>query len=376
MSIRIVDSEVDLDVLAESWDRLVSNSAHPSIFSTFLYVRLAWHYFHTPSDRLFILVVENEGKIVGIAPFCIRKKKYWGIPARVIRFVAEWEGDRPNVITTAVNEASAWNEICQFLENDFTDWDIVSLVEQSHGAPTVQHGFDDPRRFFSESGQDTLAYSVSLTGGWDAYLSDRKSKVRRNWRTARNKLDGSFRSVVVASIEDRDSIVEAWARYKEVEKRSWKADTEIGAAKDDRHNAFYTALFCAFAEHGMASFSFLTADGVDIAARVVMRYGNSVYGRHITYDEAFKKYAPGIVLKAEVIRSYFETRYEVFDFLGMRGGAGTHVTDWSTHERRTVYRRIFNRYSRLFPVVLGKQIKLMLSKKQGFTDPATMFTKS
>ena len=373
MSIRVIDSDEGLDQLADSWDRLVSEIAHPSIFSTFQYVRLAWQYFHSATDRLFILVVENEKGITGIAPFCIRQQKYWGIPARVVRFIAEWEGDRPGLITTA-DEASVWKEICRFLEKDFTGWDVINLAEQLQDSPTVQHGFEACNRFFFESGQDTVAYSVALTGGWDAYLSGRKSKVRQNWRSAKRKLDESFRSVVVTTVEGKDGTREAWARYKELEKKSWKADTRIGAAKDERHDAFYSALLCALAERGRVSSSFLTVDGSDIAASVNMQFGNRVYGRHITYDEALMKSSPGIILKAETIRQFFETPYEVFDFLGIRGGAGAHVIDWSTNEQRTVYRRIFNRYGRLFPVVLGKQLKRMVSGKQVLADPAIQIT--
>ena len=130
MNIRLVDNEAEFDALEEEWNRLADRTS-ASIFSSFDYARLAWKHFHKLTDRLFILVFSDESSVVGIAPFCIIRSRKRGIPCRVVRFIAAWEGDRPRILAEAGSEPEIWGRLFRFLENDFTGWEILDLIEQS-----------------------------------------------------------------------------------------------------------------------------------------------------------------------------------------------------------------------------------------------------
>jgi hypothetical protein len=110
MNVHIVDSEQALHSLEREWNDLSSKDATSSFFSSFDYVRIAWEHFKGKSDRLFILLLRNGDRLAGIAPFKISRSYLWGIPARTIKFIAEWEGDRPGIVVEGTEEL-AWNWI-------------------------------------------------------------------------------------------------------------------------------------------------------------------------------------------------------------------------------------------------------------------------
>ena len=134
MTVQIIESETDLHTLENTWNDLVAKNAAGSFFSSFGYIRTTWEHFKGETDRLFILVLKDHHRITGIAPFRISRSSLWGIPARTIKFIAEWEGDRPGIIVEG-SEALAWNRIYDFLHSEFKEWDVLDLTEQAAGLP-------------------------------------------------------------------------------------------------------------------------------------------------------------------------------------------------------------------------------------------------
>jgi hypothetical protein len=133
MNVQIVDTVGGFDALEGSWNRLAENIPS-SFFSTFDYVRTAWKHFHRPTDRMFLLVLQDGPHVAGIAPFYIRRQRTRGITVRRIRFISTWEGDRPRILATGSEEA-AWRDVVSFLEKDFRDWEILDLAEQPVEGP-------------------------------------------------------------------------------------------------------------------------------------------------------------------------------------------------------------------------------------------------
>jgi hypothetical protein len=126
--IHVVDNEQGFADLELVWRRMEMES-DSSIFSSYDYIHTAWTSFKKPTDRLLILVSQTEHAPAIIAPFGIFWENRWGIPYREIRFIAEWEGDRPGILTTH-SEEYAWREIVDFLCAKVGNWEALNLGEQ------------------------------------------------------------------------------------------------------------------------------------------------------------------------------------------------------------------------------------------------------
>jgi CelD/BcsL family acetyltransferase involved in cellulose biosynthesis len=363
MEIRLVNTEAEFDALESAWNRLADKTS-ASIFSSFDYVRTAWKHFHAPSDRLFIIVISNGAFVAGIAPFFINLRRRMGIPHRVIRFIASWEGDRPQILSEG-NEKKTWNQIIEFLHNEFKAWDILDLIEQPVEGPEGGGWafLNRPGWYWEKKGSGT-DYYIDIDGSWVEYLKSVGSDTRRNYRRASKRLASLPGGYVVEQISKPGEMKQALSRFVAIERAGWKAHAHIGAAKDENHQVFYEDLLVRLAEKGKAMIFLLQSGRADIAGFIQFEQYGVSYGRHTAYLPAYKAYSPGIFLHAEIARRLFESGSREFDLLTLKGenGSQKHKTSWTNRRRETVQWTGFRINSRLLPLILLKKYKRILKK--------------
>lgn len=382
MKIRVVDTESGFDALEEEWNRL-SETTSASIFSSFDYVRIAWKHFHKPTDRLFILVFSDEATILGIAPFYIRHSAKWGIPYRIIRLIASWEGDRPRILTTR-SERETWSTMLNFLEKDFADWEALELIEQPiEGLTGVGWSFLSRSGWYWESQPDSVDYYISPEGSWEKFLIRLSSTTRRNWRKQTRRLSAAPGGYAVERIADPGRVREALARFKAIEQSGWKAQAKIGVAKDERHQRFYDDLVIRLADKGQVVFHFLTTGQDDAAGCFSFSCRNIIYGRHIAYSPAYAAYSPGMLILAEWAREGFVGPWQELDLLGVKedGSSYNYKKHWATGKRETIRWTGFRVWSRLLPLIAAKRLKRLFAKQplcpaEGFDVSATVASDS
>ncbi len=362
MNIRLVDTEAEFDALEEEWNRLADRTS-ASIFSSFDYVRLAWKHFHKPTDRLLILVFSDESSVVGIAPFCIIRSRKRGIPCRVVRFIAAWEGDRPRVLAEAGSEAEIWGRLFRSLEKEFTDWEILDLIEQPvEGLTGSGRSFLPRSGWHWESAPDVVDYFISLDGSWDQFLGNLEKKTRKNWRLSCNRLSKAPGGYGWEEISEPSRINEAIDRFIVVEKLSWKAGSKIGVAKDARHLNFYKDLVNKLSAKGQVVFDFLKIGVEDAATIISFSYGDTLYARHSAYLPAHASCSPGIIILADVLRKAFAGKWHEVDLLGLKedNKANKYKKYWASGKRETIRLTGYRVRSRLLLLIAAKRFKRIL----------------
>ncbi len=362
METRIVETDDGFDALEEPWNLLAGNIPS-AFFSSFDYVRTAWKHFRRPTDRLFLLVSSDGTSIEGIAPFYIRIQSIRGIPVRKIRFISTWEGDRPRILSTGSEEA-AWRDILVFLERDFRDWEILELFEQPvEGPGSGGWEFLSRSGWYWESEPAGMDYYISLYESWEDYLMGLDSHTRHEWRRKFRRLSTAPGGYAVEQISDPKRIPEALSRFVALEQSGWKADARIGAAKDERHRAFYEDLLSLLAAKGQAVVWFLKSGGEDLASLFNFLQKNVVYCRHTTYSPVHTACSPGILLQAESIQHAFRNGYREYDFLSMGGNeASRWKGEWANGRREQVNWTGYCIRSRVLPLVMAKRLKRLFGK--------------
>jgi CelD/BcsL family acetyltransferase involved in cellulose biosynthesis len=361
MHLRLIDREADFDALENAWNRL-SEAASVSIFSSFDYVHTAWRHFHSTTDRLCILVLSDGPSILGIAPFCIKRSTRRGIPHRILRFIAAWEGDCPDII--AVDRTLMWTEIFTFLRAERM-CDVVDLMEQPREGPDGRHGLCLPRSGWHwESSPDGVDYYIPLTGNWDEYLKHLEGRTRHEYHRKLRRLSAITGGYRIDRISDPDRMREGFRRFVAIERQSWKVEAGIGAAKDERHTAFYEDLLVRLSATGRALMVILVGGGQDMAANMVFVQRDVVYSRHLVFAQLHAAYSPGLLVHAEVFKGYFGTSFREFDMLALResGNAPRHKADWSKGRRETVHWTGYRTRGRLFPLIAAKRLKARFTR--------------
>ena len=365
MKIDIVDTVDGFDSLEAAWNDL-ANITPTSFFSSFDYVRTAWHHFHGDKDRLFILILSEADTILGIAPFYIANRRSWGIPCRIIKFIASWEGDRPQILCSC-STRDAWSAILNHLQREFTDWEILDLMEQPVNKATGSGEHFHPRvGWYWESQPDAVDYYISLKGSWDEYWSNLKPKTRNNWRRQNRRLSAVVGGYAVERIVGPLKTREALDRFVALEHASWKAGTKIGVAKDDRHHNFYKDLVDRLAEKEQVMFHFLKIGQDDSAGIFSFVHNKVIYLRSSAYLPAYAEYSPGIIVLAEVIREGFLRPINEIDMLGLKenNSSNKYKENWATGNRETIQITGCRDWSRLLPVITAKRLKRLFARQR------------
>lgn len=354
-AVECIETPEGLQALGPAWRELQGRSIRPSIFATFDYIHTAWNHFHGPKDRLLIVLVRKNGRLVAIAPFRIYRENYRCIPIRIIEWLAAWEGDRPSMLC-AEDTSSCWKHVEHFLSRQYIHWDLLRLRECS--TPVTA---DSELRQVShlETELSSINFYIPLEDSFDQYLSKINTHVRTNWRKRHRKIFSMTPPPCVQKISHPEEMASAVSRFVALEQKGWKAAAGLGVGKDAKHQRFYAELTRTLALNGEAVFYFLRQGHQDMAGLLVFRTGDTVYSRHTAYAQEYAPLSPGIVLRSELIRELCGSRWQELDLLGLQPSLGRqrHKEDWALGHRTTELQLFFRHGGRLVPALAVRRLR-------------------
>src|SRR5438105_559561 len=91
MSVKLVSSESELESLRDSWREIYHSNANHSPFQTWEWNFTWWKHFGSPG-KLRLLLVEEDGKPIGIAPL-FHSNRYLGWPLPHLAFIGRKRSD-------------------------------------------------------------------------------------------------------------------------------------------------------------------------------------------------------------------------------------------------------------------------------------------
>jgi CelD/BcsL family acetyltransferase involved in cellulose biosynthesis len=373
LKIEIIDSDEGFIALKNEWNTLTEKSINPSFYATYPFVFAAWKHYHREDDRLFILVVRQGPTLVGIAPFRIGKvdvgniRLFKGMQLRVIRFIAEWgSGDKPAILTTESPEC-IWDRIFQFLTREFTHWDGIWLVEQPVNSPILTRNAVRKLWYSTSVVKNAPSFYTSITGTWEDYLKTRGKNTQRTWRRDTKKINNLPEGVKFQCFDTPETLPSALKRFIAIEQSGWKRNKSFSVGGNEGNRRFYEELLILLATQNMAAIYLLTSGTTDIAGKLIFKCHTTIYSAQVTYNPDFAHYSPGVLLTAELIKAFFGTRFEEFDFLGFRNDRKNDAKrNWSTGERATITIMVNKRNVRMVLFMQGTRLKTMLRNLVSF----------
>jgi CelD/BcsL family acetyltransferase involved in cellulose biosynthesis len=163
----------------------------------------------------------------------------------------------------------------------------------------------------------TLEHSpyVALDGGWEAYVETLGKKLTSELRRRRRRLDeaGLFSFEVVDGGEELSAFLdEGFA----VEAAGWKG--EQGKAMRSRPETlrFYREVARWAADRGWLKLAFLRLDGQPFAFDFGIEADGVHYLLKTGFDPAYGKFAPGMILRYEMLARAFSVGLSRYEFLG------------------------------------------------------------
>lgn len=322
--------------LADLRDAWVTLESHPDtpFYVTHRFVSAWWgSYSHAPGYRLHVVVVRQEGRVVGIGPFALRPEERDGRTVDVLRWASH--GDYLSVLHARDKDVAAPETILGLVLDE-----LARIVDDGEVASVHLTGIPSDSEFAwrvrrSQDHHKNLAFLIE--NPWIDLRGPRV--VPSHARKYRNRLQrdhsvtfgvfkgnehGILERIGVVHRAEKDHLVEQKAR---AERHS--------LYEDDRRVDHIRGVFAATDD----ALTFALIDGGDsasgrvLAYRTVFRHGRRMLSWNSAYLPEFEEYRLGKVLQLQILEHL--DVHDLADEFDLGAGRYPWKFEWTPHLRST-----------------------------------------
>lgn len=334
--------------IKDSWNTLLCRSLYPFVFLTHQWIDSWWNTFEG-ENKLFILLVYDNDRLVAIAPFMTSQGPYSVIGktkttlnAKKIEFIANVHSNRADLILSD-KPAEACDTIVDFLVREFGEtWDIMNLEYFFDASPNKKYftaALQKHDLCWKQYCQMQTPY-VPITENWNDYFKSLQPRFKRSLSSRLKKLEkqGPVRLVLYNDASDLDTALD---NVFTVAAKSWKAREGTALSSTVELISFYKGLAYTAAKENWLDLHVLYAGNTPVAFDFCLLYDRTLYDLKTEFDESYSEFGVGNMLKWMQFETVFRRGIRELDFLGPSMSWKRH---WSKeHERKHVVLCAFNR---------------------------------
>lgn len=318
MQLKIIQSLIEFEQIAENWNHLLATSTNNIPFLRHEYLHTWWKTLgggEWQSGDLFIVTArDDDDKLIAVAPF-FQTTNLDGKSA--IMFLGSIEiSDYLDVIAPADKLSPFIEALLEFLMGaDSPAWEVIdlyNLLEDSETIPTLEAAAQKLSLDYSlEKVQP--APRIKLAEDWEAYLMSIDGKQRREIRRKVRRAEGFYAPVDWYIVEDENKLDEEIEAFFDLmvydkEKEAFLTDVMRSQMRASVHTAF---------KDGWLQLAFLTVGEEKACAYLNFDYGNQIWVYNSGINFKFMELSPGWVLLAYLIQWAIDNGREYLDM--MRG---------------------------------------------------------
>ena len=307
-SVRIITEYQDFLALQFKWTDLLKTSHHNRIFLTHQWFQCWWETFGRGLN-LFILAVYDNDKLLGIAPLCVHKCRYRGMPVRQFQFMANGFSEETGFILARGKEEIILDLMLQYLISEKQRWDIIELKYIRDEPPFLQQLINTLNR----SKLKNIIYPskqvpyIPISGNWEELYSKRSKRFKKVFRARKNKIARHEELIQVEHITDPDKVIEVLHSIYDISKNSWKVENKKSLNNDAAAWTFFQSLATRLSPLGWIELWLVYAADKPIAFEYHFLYEGITSPIRADFDESYRKLSPGAYLEASIIQKLFET---------------------------------------------------------------------
>lgn len=322
MKIKVINN-IDDPFLKEEWARLATET---DVFpqSTYHWCATWWHYLSGRRILHVVMVLDEDGKALGIAPLCI-EGHLW---VRVLRSFPVNYGDYFQILVSKkANEEAVFNAIYDYIVKYF-QWAVVILTPVNDSSSLYNYLCNKsiPAKHLIGNIVTNIAYN-----SWDEYLKDLSHNRRRLTRKKMRELEEEH-SLKVELVTDENEYLANFDRIREIihlratKDRADRTDKYMRCVRATNGYLFRNKQMCLY---------LIKADNQLITYRLGILHKSTYYDWNTNYDIAWEKYSPGLISIAYVIRDLIRKGFHHLDF--MAGDYDYKLSYSPKHEVRNNY---------------------------------------
>ncbi|WP_299520620.1 GNAT family N-acetyltransferase [uncultured Serinicoccus sp.] len=321
-----------LAALREEWEAL--ERPGESYYTSHRFVSAWWaSYRHAPGYRLHVVLVRQEGQLVGVGPFAFRPEKREGEPVTVLRWASHGDylsvlhADGPSVASPQTISGHVLAELDRVVD------DGEAQVVQLTGIPSESAFAWHVRT--SQVHHRRLAFLIEnpwmdLRGPWSA-----PSHTGKYLRKLRREHDVHLHTFTADEHGILDRIAEVHRAEKNHLIETHARSERHSLYDDDRRTEHIRQVFTTTDD--ALTFAFLDgedpATGRVLAYRTVFRDGRRLLSWNSAYLPEFERYRMGKVLQLAILEHV--TEHDLADEFDLGAGKYPWKFEWTPHQRPT-----------------------------------------
>ncbi len=356
-----------LEPFRGTWEGLLAQTEQAQFFQTMDWLEVYWRHYGA-RQRLRVLIVEEDGKPLGILPLVVRKEPTKAGELRFLTYPLDDWGSFYGPIGR--DPALILQHGLAHVRSTRKDWDVLELRwVDSDGADANQSeqamaggGFSPlPTR----RGETAI---IDLRGTWQDYLASRTSKWRNNFRRWHKRLAERGEVTYLryrprgAALGESDPRFDLYDACEELARRSWQGSSTTGTTlSHESVSPFLRDMHAAAARAGGLDLNLLYLNGKPMAYAYNYVYRGYVFGLRIGYDAEIGSDGVGNLTYTYAIEDSFARGDHTYD-----AGPG------SLDCKRQLWTRLqpIYRYSYYRPAAWRAQLVRLKRWADGWLSPA------
>lgn len=313
MRIEIVNDVHRFSGLNRDWNKLLISSDYNSLFLTHEWFSCFINSFQI-DNKLAVVLILDQNDIVGILPLYRDHDNFMGFNYNVLRSISNVHTPKYNFIMKRgceafVEKALVW--VARYLRCDFVQLDYV--CNQTY----LMNVFSRMRHKYLKVKSLKIMKSphILINCEWENYYHGIPKSFRKHLDSRQRRSEKDY-AVELERVKghslDRQTLNDAFL----IEDKGWKGRNRSSVLKNDQVKNFYYNLAFSLNRRGCFELLFLRFSGKRVAFDYNLNYEACCNMVKIGYDEQFKRYSPGNVLRKLAIQNAFQNNYRKYDLLG------------------------------------------------------------
>lgn len=329
MTIVEVREERDLASLRDRWDALLKTSYSNSIFLTWEWMSAWWTAYGMPGELRIMLVHDDSGALIGIAPLRSAITKRYGRSYRTLRLIGDGSADSDylDFIIAAGQERQVLEALWAYWTPEMDAGTLIEVNEIPADSRTVQILKEVGAATSVVWAESSVPCSVvQLPGNWEEYLKSLAPRFRTKIRSVLREFEARSKEIRFEFCTRTEELPQLLSALYDLHTRRWAKDYKPGVFGWEKKRQFYDILSPLLLERQWLRFSFVEWKGRVIACQYGFEFQERYFQLQEGYEPRSEHWNPGAGLRAWSIRWFIENGVREYDFLG---GVGRHKADWA-----------------------------------------------
>lgn len=334
-----IESLDQLQALGPLWQQLYRSGGGSLPFLSHSW-NVAWTAnLAAAKDQLATLVLRDEGAVLGIAPFILRRERSAGIPVKVLQLIGGVHSAYKGFLVEC-EPGRFTSRLFAALSSSRLSWDVLVLDGVRADSPW-------PDLVRSECASHSLEYSievqtsvpyVELPPSYEQLRAGLKKSLRRNLN---RRLQQLGRTSWAYTRHSGAAVTEEHLREAaRIERLSWKGQRALGVFTQDRDFRFQTDLLAASGKEFALDLAFLSINGEGAAFQYGFVQGSTYFAYNTSFDPKYREFSPGLLIMNALIQDLISNGMARCDLLQ---GGDAYKLDWTDRTRTNLRIMVFNR---------------------------------